>query len=345
MRFAFLLSTAGGSPLEGGLSRGLVSLGHEVVSFHDGKEKNYDLLVVFNQVAWQPSYNYPRFPDYDIPVAFVDAAEYGWMRRWPHTFAPYRNAFAPGSLSHDGKNFHEQVRLRDYLSGRSFPYFLREFSNYTTYPENYHPIDYPLYHLSHCSDRPDRGDYLRRLIPFWVCWGASHPCRWPITWALRKSGLSITTHDGTFGVEVKVIEEAGQPRIEQSTYFNWMVRSRASISYDGYGSGSFRMTEVLMRTVLLLGPLHTRVPFPLVDGQTCVAYDVVTREGEFVSTNVVEKLKWILDNPEEAFRIYEQGYDHCLTHLTERATAQYFLDVLAKHDFSKPTALDITEAP
>lgn len=339
MRFAFLLSNYGGSPLEGGLSRGLVSLGHEVVSFHTGKERNYDALVIFNQTAHSPGHVYPEFPTYEIPVAFVDSAEYGWMRRWPHTVTPYANAFTEGSMNHDGRNPPEQARLRDFLQGRSFPYFLREFSNYISYPENYHPIDYPLYHLSHCSDRPDRGDYLRRLIPFWVCWGASHPFRWVITRALRESGVTITTHDGTFGVEVLVIEENGQPRIDQSTYFNWMVRSRASVTYDGYGTGSFRLTEVLMRTCLLLGPLSTRAPFPLVDGQTCVAYDLEVKGEECLGTNIVEKLRWIVEHPEDSFRIYEAGYDHCLTKLTERATAQYFLDTLARHDWSKETSL------
>lgn len=345
MRFAFFLSTFGGSPLQGGLERGLRALGHEVVDFHNGRGRDFDVLLVFNQTAHTPSYAYPDFPAYDVPVAFVDSAEYGWMRRWPHTVRPYANAFAPGSMSHDTKSAHEQTRLKNYLQGRSFPYFLREFSNHVEYPANYHPIDYPLYHLSHCSDRPSRVDYLGRLNPFWVCWGASHPWRWVVTHALRNSGLTVSTHDGTFGVEVWVIEEGGRTRVEQSTYFNRMVRARASISFDGYGSGSFRTTEVLVRTLLLMGPLSIRTREPLVDGRTCVAYNLETRGEECLGTDVAEKLRWVLDNPEAAFRIYEAGYDHCMTHYTEAATAAYLVRTVEAHDWSRPTELNVGGPP
>ncbi len=333
MKFAFCLSTFGGSPLQGGLERGLRELGHEVVDFHNNRDRDYDVFVLFNQAAHTTSYAYPDWPHYEVPVAFVDCAEYGWMRRWPHTVAPYANAFSPGSMSHDTKSAHEQTRVKNFLEGRSFPYFLREFSKYIKYPENYFPIDYPLYHLSHCSDRPSRVDYMGRLDGLFLSWGASHPWRWPITRALR-------THPRA---EVLMIEENGTPRMEQSTYFNRFVRARCSAAFDGYGTGSFRMTEVLVRTLLLMGPLSTRVPYPLVDGETCIAYDLTVDGEECLGTNIVEKLNWVLDNPEDAFKIYEAGYDHCLTHLTERATAAYLVQEIEKYDWSKPTKLNVLE--
>ncbi len=331
MKFAFFLSTWGGSPLQGGLSRGLVSLGHEVASFHNGKEHNYDFLVIFNQTAHRVDYAYPDFPAYDVPVIFVDSAEYGYTRRRKEVVKDYANAFSTGSMTHDTKSVHEQTRIKNYLEGRSFPYFLREFSKYLEYPENYHPIDYPLYHLSHCSDRPSMADYLGRLDGLFLSWGASHPWRWTITNALR-------THPRS---NVLVIEENGTPRMEQSTYFNRMVRARCSASFDGYGTGSFRMTEVLVRTLLLMGPLSTRVPFPLVDGETCVEYSLDVVGEECRGTNVVEKLNMVLDNPAYAFLIYENGYDFCMSHLTETETARWFVEKIEAHDWSKPTALAV----
>ncbi len=332
MKFSFFISTYGGSPLQVGLERGLNSLGHSVDYFHNGKDKNFDVLVIFNQCAHIISYAYPDFPAYDVPVAFVDAAEYGWTRRLPTNVRQYANAFATGSMAHDTKSVHEQTRIKHYLQGRSFPYFLREYSKYIDYPEHYHPIDYPLYALSHCSDRPSKVDYFGRLDGLFLSWGASHPWRLTITRDLRQHPKA----------EVLVIEENGTPRMEQSTYFNRMVKARCSASFDGYGTGSFRMTEVLVRTLLLMGPLSTRVPYPLVDGQTCVAYDLMVHGEECLGTNIKEKLDWVLDHPDEAFEIYAAGYEHCMTKLTETATAQYFLDVLGRHDWGRETKLEVT---
>lgn len=332
MKFAFCLSTAGGSPLQVGLERGLHALGHNVVCFRNGMGKEYDVLVLFNQVAHTQTYAFPDWPTYDVPVVFVDAAEYGYFRRFPEVIKNYANGFASGSMSHDTRSLHEQTRLKNYLAGKSFPYFLREFSNYLTFPPSYHPIDYPLYLHSMCSDKPDRGDYLRRTDQFFVSWGASHPWRWNITNDLRKAYP---------GAEVLVIEENGTPRMAQSTYFNRMMRARASVSFDGYGSGSFRMTEVLVRTVLLMGPLSIRTHAPLVDGQTCVAFEMRTEGEKCYGTNIAAKLKEILQDPERSFRIYEAGYDWAMTNLTETATARYFLEVVQRHDWSKPTPLEV----
>ena len=330
MKFAFLLSTFGGSPLQDGLDRGLRALGHDVVSFHNGRDRDYDVLVVFNQSAHNTSYAYPDFPKYEVPVAFVDCAEYGYFRRLPEVVKNYANAFAPGSMTHDTKSRHEQNRLKNYLEGRSFPYFLREFSEKISYPCGYYPIDYPLYYHSTCSDRPDRGDYLRRLDPIFLSWGASHPWRLKITKDLR---------DASPGSEILVLEENGTPRMEQSTYFNRMVRARCSCSFDGYGSSSFRMTEVLVRTLLLMGPLSIRVREPLTDGVNCVAYSIQSQGEECLSTNIASKLEEVLADPELAFRIYEAGYDHCMTKLTEVATAKYFVETVQNHDWNLPTNL------
>lgn len=332
VKFAFFLSTFGGSPLQGGLERGLRALGHSVEYFHNNRGRDFDVLVIFNQTAHTPSYAFPEFPAYDVPVVMVDAAEYGYFRRLPEVVKDYANFCAPGSMNHDTKSIHEQTRLKNYLQGRSFPYFLREFSKYLNFPKNYHPIDYPLYHLSHCSDRPDLGDYLRRQDKLFISWGASHPWRWQITNALR-----VCSPDS----EILVIGEGSTGRMEQSTYFNRMTRARSSVSFDGYGSGSFRMTEVLVRTLLLLGPLSIHTHAPLVDGQTCVKFDLNTNGEECTGTNVCEKLGEVLDNPEWAFRIHEAGYGWCMDHYTEVETAKYFLSVVEAHDWSLPTELEV----
>jgi hypothetical protein len=127
----------------------------------------------------------------------------------------------------------------------------------------------------------------------------------------------------------------------QRQFFDRTFAAKCSVSFDGYGSGSFRMTEVLVRTVLLQGPLSIVVRSPLLDGIHCVEYAVESKGEDFVGTDVCKKLRWIIDHPEESYRIYESAYHHCMSNLTEKATAQYVLDTISNHNWKKPTELEI----
>lgn len=332
MIFAFFLSTFGGSPLQGGLERGLRNLGHDVVPFYNGRERDFDTLVIFNQCAHNTSYAYPDFPKYNVPIVFVDSAEYGYFKRLPSIACQYANAFASGSMVHDTKSQHEQTRLRDYLAGRSFPYFLREFSNYVEYPSGYFPIDYPLYHLSTCGEAPTYDHYSNRIQDLFVSWGASHPWRLHLTRLLREYKCNS---------EIKVIEENGTPRMNQHEYFQKTYNAKCSVSFDGYGSSSFRKTEVLTRSVLLQGPLTIKMYAPLTDGENCIAFNIESDGEEFLSSNICDKLRECLEDTHISFEIYVAGFDHCMTHYTEIATAKYFVDTIESHNSSSPTELDI----
>ncbi len=313
MRIGILLSTKGGSPLQVGLTRGLMELGHEVFDYEPWI--GFDLVLVFNMCAHDPDYTYPEFPAPQVPIAFIDTAEFGYFRRLPHVVADYANTFSRGAMAHDTKNLHEQTRLRQFLEGRSFPYFLREYSKYIDYPASYHPIDYPLYAGSVCHDRPNREEYLRRQQDLFVSWGASHPWRLAITEALRACPCNS---------EIRVLnDQAGEqvPRMPQGRFFARTSGAKASVSFDGYGSGSFRMTEVLVRTLLLQGPLSIITRAPLVDGETCITYAVECDGETFLGTDVCERLQAVLADPEGSYAIYERGYEHCCQHLTETATA------------------------
>lgn len=330
MRIGILLSTLGGSPLQGGIERGLAQLGHHVETFRP--HHSYDLVCVFNQTAHATNYTYPQPPSSKVPIAFIDSAEFGVWSRLPDRVYNYANTFSPGALDHDTKNKNEQLKLKSFLEGKSFPYFIREFSKHVTFPAAYHPIDYPLYHHSVCHDRPNREEYLKRELELFVSWGASHPWRMQITQALRDCHTKC---------EISVLEQDGAVRMPQQRFFQRTRAAKTSVSFDGYGSGSFRMTEVLVRCLLLQGPLSIIRHAPLIDGVHCVEYRVETKGEEFISTDVCQVLRRSLADPESSYRIYEAGYHHCFTHYTEKATAQYVLDTVAKHDWSKATELDI----
>ena len=96
---------------------------------------------------------------------------------------------------------------------------------------------------------------------------------------------------------------------------------------------------MVVRCLLLIGPMSIRLREPLIDGVHCVQYDVTSNGRDFISTNIKDKLKEALDDQERSFRIHEAGYNHCMEHYTETATARYVLATVASHDWSKPTPL------
>lgn len=303
MRVGLLTSTRGGSPL-------LYALGLTLAPEEYEPGQTYDLLLVANQCAHTRNYTYPEFPtDPKQPIAFIDTAEYG-------TSGTPWNAFA-GPV-HDTKNAAEQDRLRRFLEGRSFPYFLREMWKGQEYPASYHPIDYPLPRESKCHTLPDRDTYLSRSVPIACIWGHSNAGRVPLTeWVRTVPGADVYVVDGD------------GPRLLQPEYYRRLEAARCTLSFDGYGSSSFRLPEALVRTALLLGPLRIRQRLPLVDGETCFAYD----------GNLRARIDDVLADPERAFAVYQAGYEHCMAHYSETATARYILDTAAAHDWSQPTPL------
>jgi hypothetical protein len=327
MRIGILLSNLGGSPLQAGLERGFVDLGHTLV---DGG-KPCDLLVVFNQTAHNPDYCYPPLPDHTGPMVFIDCAEYGYFKRLPGVVGRYWNAFAEGSVRHDTKNVVQQQRLRNWLEGKSFPYFIREFSKHVSFPIHYHPIDYPLYYHSECHQRPNREEYLGRELDLFVSWGASHPWRVQITEALRNCHTRC---------EISVLEENGTPRMPQRRFFERTRAAKCSVSFDGYGSSSFRLHEILVRCLLLAGPLSIDRYATLVNRKHYLHYSVESQGEFFLGTNVCKVLRQALENPELSYEMYERGYYHCMEHYTEKATAEYVLAVAIAHDWRTPTPLD-----
>jgi len=334
MRIGLYLSSLGGSPLEVGLRRGLQELGHEVGDHveHD----NYDIVLAFNQSSHIKTYEFRPFPTNYERLAFIDTAEYGRFSRLPDVVHKFWNGFAEGSISHDTKNMDEQVKLHGMMKGRSFPYFIREYMKQLSYPSTYHPIDYPLYAHSKCNIAPNRFNFKHRSKDLYISWGVSHP--------LRRD-ISESLHNFSGGKVIRLVNDPGVPRLPHPEYFKNLENSICSISFDGYGSGSFRTTECLVRCLLFVGPSGMQTRMPLIDGETCISYDVVADgDGDhFISTDILERMNETLKDKDRCFDIYENGFHHCMNHYTEKATSQYVLDVIDKHDYSVPTPIDQLE--
>lgn len=301
MRLSLWVSSQGGSPL-------VYSLQLAGLDWYR-KGEAYDCTLVFNQCAHTTGYTYPEWPE--GPIAFVDTAEYG-------TRCDPINAFAEDALDHDTKNRSEQERLRNWLRGRSFPYFLREMWSWHSYPESYHPIDYPLHPGSECKHVSTREQFLARENDVACIWGLSNPQRVPITRKVKS---------GEAKADVYVVDEDG-PRLRQDKYYARLLNARSTVNYDGYGSSSFRLTEGLVRCAVLQGPLRIRTREPLEDGKTCVAFD---------TQRLSEVLRWVRNNPERLYDIYRAGYEHCMRHYTVQATLAYIERVIEAHDWRRPT--------
>lgn len=336
MLIGLYLSTAGGSPLQVGIERGLPKLGVNVEYFQPGRP--YDYVFVFNQCAHTTNYCYQHLHElakYN-KLAFIDTAEFGWIHRRPQEANTYYSTFAEGAMGHDTKNRAQQQALFNHLKGKSFPYFLREYLKFFKYPAMYHPIDYPLYLMSECHEQPNREQYLKRDLELFVSWGASHPFRMNLTNILRNCHRKC---------EISVIEErVGNrvtPRMPQQHYFDRMRAAKMTVSYDGYGSSSFREMEAICRTMLLKGETSIIQRNALKSGVHCIEFQVTANEdgSEFVSSNLGELLVEYLSKPEKCFEIYEAGYRHCMEHFTETKTAEYVLNVVRNHNYNEPTPL------
>lgn len=314
--------------------------------------QGYDLVIVGQQVAHNPAYEFPAcFPSEGIPIAFVDSSEAGYFTRLPDRAREFAFSFTPTVMHQSTKNYHEQVRLKSFLEGRSYPYFLREMSKYVKYPPMFHAIDYPLYHLSACDMRPDREEYLRRDLDLFSAWGESHPFRVYLGQAMRDTHVrseitvidrgKIVSKDPDTGM---CYDAEGQVCfIEQAAYFNRMRAAKCSVSYDGYGSSSFRLHEIMVRTVPVVGPLSIVMREPLIEGVHCRYYDVDHYGEVYNGTNLAQVIRDVVENPEGSFELYRAAYDHCMQYWTERATAEYLIRVVEEHDYSKPTSLDWLE--
>lgn len=337
MKIGMLLSSLGGSPLQAGLDRAFAQLGHWVEPYHEAH--GYDLIVVWNQVSHDPTYVYPEFPSKcKTPIVFIDSAEYGWWLHLPKVSDPYKNTFSEGSLAHDSKSRAQQMRLKEFLQGRSFPYMIREMWKWMEWPSSYHPIDYPLYMMSECHEEPNLDEYVSRQKDLFMSWGLSHPWRKNITEELRRM-----THAKSqmFNTEILVLEENGTPRMPQHEFFRKTREAKVSVSFDGYGSTSFRIMEVLVRCLLLTGPINYHQYKPMLDGVHCRKYKIENNDLDYISSTVCQELENAILDVEGSFNIYRAGYHLCHQYYSEQATAKYVLDVVERHDWSKPTPLDL----
>lgn len=325
MRVA-LHCASNGAIIHGALRQGLEALGHACTDWRPGVFA--DLVLLVNVSNHGAHYTYGQLPEHPR-LAFVDTAEYGWDT---HGDSRYANAFNTASLKHVEKNELEQRRLLRHLGGRSFPYFLREMQLSVRYPSCYHPIDYPM--LAPLGPPPDLAQFKARPYDVLVSWGESHHWRVGLNSVLR----ALRDQDST-ALRLALYDH----RVPPDVYWDSLYRqTKSTLSFDGYGSGSFRVTEALSRCLLVQGPLQIQQHQPLLDGQTCVYFKATgCQSGPLEWTNLAEVLTETLADVPRCFDIYQRGYQHLIDHFTVDRWAQYVLDVCERHDWRLPTRLDL----
>ncbi len=136
--------THGGGIMEGSLIRGFNELGIQLYKY--SPTESYDVVLIFNVATHNVQYSFDGIEEIDGHFAFIDTAEYGWWTHYRYYAKFYHSAFAPSAIKSRYTPAH--LQLINFLRGKSFPYFLREYYDNVNYGKNYHPIDYPLYYLS-----------------------------------------------------------------------------------------------------------------------------------------------------------------------------------------------------
>ena len=305
------------------LQYGLNELGHEVNARYD-HGSNPDYVFIFNVSSHGKDYTYGELPNHPRLV-FVDSAEYGFFT---HGSPKYANAFSTMSLRHSCKNFHEQRRLMFHLAGKSFPYFLREMAGPVAYPGCYHPIDYP--NAVPIPPVCSATSFINRKIDVVIGWTFSHPWREDLTRKVREA------HEAG-RIKALIIDQ----RLPKNEYLARLQLGISTVSFDGFGHSSFRVTEALSRCLLVnyTPPVHQRIA--PADKVTCRTYEVESAGGDQVNTDLVSVIEHAVKHKEESYEIYRRGHELLSTQLTTKAWAQYVLDRCAAHDWSVPTRLDM----
>lgn len=327
------------------LARGFEQIGHPLVLFNPNQV--YDYVIVFNNAAHRADYDFNGIDKITQRVAFVDGSEYGWWTHHNYYRKLFSNSFAPGSMK--VKPF-EQRKLQLFLKGKSFPFFLREFYKGNKYPKSYHPIDFPLITVgTNVPGMASFEDYVNRPYDVYIGWGESHPSRKCLAELVDKLPCKTLINSGN--------------KIERSLYFENIKNAKISISYDGYGSTTFREKEILCRTLLLRNKMAVHLSQPLTDGfnfvefrvkerlinwqmsaHTCnpeYAQDVMDKTIEYADSDIGDIIMSLLKDIDKMYEIYRQGYHHCTENYTEKATAQYVFDTIQDHDWKEPTPIII----
>lgn len=322
----------GGGLIFGGLYRGFLELGIQLIPYQPGG--HYDFTLLFHSAPHIPIMNFDGIENITGKFAFVDCSEYGWWTHNDYWRDKCYSAFAPKSIEYKPK---EQQRILNFLRGKSYPFFIREYYKKVQYHQNYHPIDYPLYYASAPQKIPTTfEEYANRAYDLYIFWGHSHPSRTKITEELNKLPFKISA-----GCD-------SDAKINQLQYFDNISNAKMSLTYDGYGSGGFRETEVLSRTLLLKNNNGANVQRdPLTNGVNFIEYQVKEDFDSagyptFNSTSIGDIISERLQNLEQSYEIYKNGYNHCMTYFTERATAQYILNTIKKHDWNIITPEEVT---
>lgn len=329
----FYPKPCGAGIIASSLQKGFADVGSSLQPYNPSS--SYDYVLLFNCADHRTDYNFDGINSIKHKFAFIDTSEYGWWTHHDSYKDRYYNAFAPSTVL---AKPNAQQQLISFLKGKSYPYFIREYYKGVNYHKNYHPIDYPL-HTAHIPIPPLSSfeDYKNRPLDVYISWGPSHMSRASITEVVDKLPLRK--------------EVSYRTKVAQQTYFNKLSSAKLSVSYDGYGSGSFRETEALCRTTLLRNSNMTMVQRdPIIHLRHFIEYGVeearinwdrtegiTDTQPRFTSTDISDIIMEYIKDTDLLYEIYRNGYNHCVTNFTEKATAQYIINILQSHNWGEIT--------
>lgn len=160
-----------------------------------------------------------------------------------------------------------------------------------------------------------------KTIDVFASFGATYPLRTEVIQKLIEFNLP-NTH---FGIDSEIrgdFQERNKGRLSYEGHLEMIAKSKIAVCVRGHGRDTVRQWEIPgYRTLMLICDPGIRIPNNFEDGKTAVFFK------EDLS-DLREKIDYYLAHDEERENIATAGREHMLKYHTNKARAEYFMNVL-----------------
>lgn len=275
---------------------------HDVVERLRGGSFDFIVLASSNRVN---TYQLVRFRDYLggnlPPVVYVDNGERDELNEhWAHVFHPkviFKLILTPAVYNYIKNKYGWELHSlpqSSCLGGKDVKEALRKFEG-----------NFPEYVTFSDTDKP---------IDVFFAMGSTYDKR-------QQLGETVAAY-------IKKSAYSGLSKASRgfSGYLNCIAHSRIAVSMRGSGRDTSRYWDIPLFETLMMcdGTMGCMHPNPFEHEKTAVFYD------EEYLEQVPTLLQYYLDNEKDRKRIARDGRAHLLKYHTNRARAQYFLDITTK---------------
>lgn len=255
---------------------------------------------------------------FDIPIIYVDNGERDELNEhWIHVFHPrviFKLILTPEVYSQIKNRYGWELHSlpqSSCLAGKSIRTILSVY-NLRDVPQNVRQ-DVPDYAQKDIPDYITFNDYDKPIDVFYAL-GMTYP---------KRAELMNMITDFARNYPCVALPKPGQ---YYHGFLNTIAHSRIAVSMRGSGRDTGRYWDIpLFKTLMLcdgtMGCIH---PYPFEDRKTAVFYD------ENRLQDIPGLIQYYLENEKERRQIASAGYEHLRQYHTNKARAEYFLDIISR---------------